>query len=305
MKTKLLVLVVLAIITAGLVFSMSALGQESYNIPQWIKNNAKWWSEGQISDSEFIKGIQYLIDNNILQVNNAGSNELTKQAQELQYYRAFNLYNYLTYEHYKVWFTLPSLYYFEYRDNPNDHVPATVTDTKLSNVYYLAGMNSWGDVKFIADQLRKISGNDDELFANLVMQMVHQLKYVPTLYTKFPTEVFVEGSGDCDTLAVFAATVMYAGGLDVVILDALVPSSPESTQLKGGHALVGVKLSQVQDVNGPWYEDLDKGRYYLAEATWPLDKQYLDPWQYQVGFGYVGDNPWKDKIKIIDYVYSP
>ncbi|MEX0657098.1 MAG: AN1-type zinc finger protein [Nitrosopumilaceae archaeon] len=35
-------------------------------IPIWIKNNALWWSEGNIDDSEFVQGIQYLINNYII-----------------------------------------------------------------------------------------------------------------------------------------------------------------------------------------------------------------------------------------------
>ncbi|MDE1767475.1 MAG: peptidase, partial [Thaumarchaeota archaeon] len=34
---------------------------ESFKIPYWVKNNAKWWSQNQISDEDFIKGIQYLV----------------------------------------------------------------------------------------------------------------------------------------------------------------------------------------------------------------------------------------------------
>ncbi len=37
-------------------------------IPQWIRNNAKWWSEGSISDGEFLKGMQYLAQQGIIQV---------------------------------------------------------------------------------------------------------------------------------------------------------------------------------------------------------------------------------------------
>ena len=37
-------------------------------IPSWIKNNAKWWSEGSIGDSDFVKGIQYLIRIGVIQV---------------------------------------------------------------------------------------------------------------------------------------------------------------------------------------------------------------------------------------------
>jgi len=39
-----------------------------YGIPDWIKNNAKWWADGQISDDDYIKGLQYLISQGILKV---------------------------------------------------------------------------------------------------------------------------------------------------------------------------------------------------------------------------------------------
>ncbi len=35
-------------------------------IPDWIRNNAKWWSEGQIEDSDFVSGIQFMIKENIM-----------------------------------------------------------------------------------------------------------------------------------------------------------------------------------------------------------------------------------------------
>ncbi len=35
-------------------------------IPDWVRNNAKWWSNDTISDSEFVKGIQFLIDEKIV-----------------------------------------------------------------------------------------------------------------------------------------------------------------------------------------------------------------------------------------------
>ena len=30
-------------------------------VPDWIKNNAGWWAEGQIDDQTFVNGIQFLI----------------------------------------------------------------------------------------------------------------------------------------------------------------------------------------------------------------------------------------------------
>jgi hypothetical protein len=303
--------IIITALTCSIVLGLSlSVSAQENSIPSWIKNNAKWWSDGQIDDEAFISGIKYLIENDIMTIetngnSDASSDELTKQAEELVYYRMFTLYDYKSQQTYKQWFTIPSLTYFQYRDDPSWHVPALVDDKVTAN-YYSYSMGTWQDVQIIAGELRTISGNDDELFANLVMQMVHQFKYEPTLYTKTPIEVFVEGSGDCDTLAVFAATVMYAGGLDVAILDAHVPSSPESTELDGGHALVGVAID-ADDWTENWYTDLENGkRYYLAEATWPDEGLLMDPWEYtDGGYGTVGANPWGENIDILGGTLPP
>jgi tetratricopeptide (TPR) repeat protein len=38
----------------------------SQEIPAWIKNSADWWSQGLISDDDFIKGIQFMVENGII-----------------------------------------------------------------------------------------------------------------------------------------------------------------------------------------------------------------------------------------------
>ena len=35
-------------------------------VPAWVKNNAGWWAEGQIPDSAFLQGIQFLIKEGIM-----------------------------------------------------------------------------------------------------------------------------------------------------------------------------------------------------------------------------------------------
>jgi len=47
--------------------STSMAGQLN-EIPAWIKNNADWWSQGLISDDDFVKGIQYLVEKGIIVV---------------------------------------------------------------------------------------------------------------------------------------------------------------------------------------------------------------------------------------------
>lgn len=38
-------------------------------IPMWIKNNAGWWAKGQIQDSDFVDGIQFMIKEGIMVIN--------------------------------------------------------------------------------------------------------------------------------------------------------------------------------------------------------------------------------------------
>jgi hypothetical protein len=37
-------------------------------IPGWIKNTAKWWHDGQVGDNDFVKGIQFMIQNGIMKI---------------------------------------------------------------------------------------------------------------------------------------------------------------------------------------------------------------------------------------------
>ena len=44
----------------------SGFAQEDTQIPTWIKSVAGWWANGEISENEFLSGIEYLINNNII-----------------------------------------------------------------------------------------------------------------------------------------------------------------------------------------------------------------------------------------------
>ena len=37
-------------------------------LPDWIKNNAKWWSNDEIDDNTFVNGVQYLVEHDIISV---------------------------------------------------------------------------------------------------------------------------------------------------------------------------------------------------------------------------------------------
>ena len=65
---------------------------EENTIPYWIKNTASWWSKNKVSDDEFILGIGYLIENNIIKVNAEVNSELLQKDLER---KAWNFDRYL------------------------------------------------------------------------------------------------------------------------------------------------------------------------------------------------------------------
>ena len=48
--------------------SSDAKASDNNKIPDWIKNNAGWWADGQIDDSSFVEGIQFLIKENFMKI---------------------------------------------------------------------------------------------------------------------------------------------------------------------------------------------------------------------------------------------
>ena len=113
-------------------------------------------------------------------------------------------------------------------------------------------------LKPIADSLRSVYG-DDEDFANGVLMVVHQIPYEASAPQKFPVETLAENVGDCDLFSFVAASVMMAGGLDVVLL------FYESEE----HMNVGVSLSHAPDDarSSATYFSYNGQRYYVAETT--------------------------------------
>ena len=113
-------------------------------------------------------------------------------------------------------------------------------------------------LKPIADDLRMIY-IDDEDFANGVLMIIHQIPYVESAPQKYPVETIVENEGDCDLFSFIAASVIKAGGLDVVLL----------LYEEQSHMNVGVHLSQEpEDARFPiHYYSYEGKRYYVAECT--------------------------------------
>jgi len=118
-------------------------------------------------------------------------------------------------------------------------------------------------VKPIAENLRNLTADkprSDEEFANAVLTIVHQIPYASG-DAKYPIETLVENSGKCDTLSLLAASIMKAGGLDVVLL-----------YFKEVHHInVGVHLPYSPHTTWWWLPptgyEFDGKKYWIAECT--------------------------------------
>lgn len=55
------------------------LSNQGFFIPHWIKNNAKWLSDGSITYDDFVKGIQYLLSQGIIQIPHSTNNTSSQQ----------------------------------------------------------------------------------------------------------------------------------------------------------------------------------------------------------------------------------
>ena len=196
---------------------------------------------------------------------------------------------------------IPAWTYLNRKLNTSRQIPYFGAEYEQLQSYFIGAVSSWREdwpIQSLASQLRAISGDDDEFYANLVLQVVHQLFYNVTDYTKYPIETLVEGSGDCDTLAVLLASLLEAGGLDAVILLGYVKGAPEE-EFGETHALVAVYLPEMPDdfprenYSKITYNGKD---YWLMEPTWfNTEEQFskqgyiIFPWQYEYVGSAVGD----------------
>ncbi len=113
-------------------------------------------------------------------------------------------------------------------------------------------------LKPIADDLWTIYSNEED-FSNGVLMIVHQISYVESDPQKYPIETMIENEGDCDLLSIVAASIMKAGGLDVVLL----------LLEQYDHMLVGVHLPESpKDARSQvYFYDHEGKKYYVAETT--------------------------------------
>ncbi len=261
---------------------------------------------------------KFLYENKVIEINDLQDNFnlindtlglFEKQTREVLYFAMLPIYNYKTDEYWYAWYKVKSGDYYNYRFDVETHTPALLED-RVTEEIILKTANSWSDpesdvIEEMANDLWQVCNGDEEVFVNLAVQLVHQMCYNVTSYTKYPIETVVEESGDCDNLAVLTASILLAGGFDVIILLVRTES--------GGHCMLAVSLDSPPDDlfdygrSNHWYYEYNDEKYWLIEATWgdPGGGGWIDPATpdacYYVG-AFVGDNPW-DSLEIVSVVH--
>lgn len=149
-------------------------------------------------------------------------------------------------------------------------VPPSLYDYYLNKSHLITSEREYAKfvtpdaVRTIAENLRKTTPNtvyNDEAFANSALALVRQIPYSVSA-RKYPVEAMVENSGDCDVLSFLAASIMKAGGLDVVLL--------VYRRLPGSHMNIGVNLPYKPlsiPETAPVGFEYDNKTYWVAECT--------------------------------------
>ena len=113
-------------------------------------------------------------------------------------------------------------------------------------------------LKPIADCLRQVY-QDDEGFVNGALMIVHQMNYLETQLGKYPAETLVDSVGDCDIFSYVAASIVQAGGIEVVLLD-----YEEKAHMNIGVNLQNPPENAREEVYKFEHDDKD---FYIAETT--------------------------------------
>jgi hypothetical protein len=195
---------------------------------------------------------------NIFPVFSLNSNFITEtERKDTKFYKrtfVFHTYNGSTKLSHKLYVSIPVLLYDYYMNQKHD----------LFNIAEYSNYITPNIFKTIAENVQKITNTDshkDEAFANAVLEIVQQMQYNSS-DVKFPIETLVENSGDCDPLSILYASIMKAGGLDVVLF--FYTTSPIT------HVNVGIHLDKdpiYQIGKNPFYHEHKGKKYFTVETV--------------------------------------
>lgn len=181
---KVLVAGIFAVIGIGLVFSFNVSADEGL-LPPWIKNTALWYGQDQVSDTEFINALQFMIDNDIIQI--------SKQKQTISDSGDF---------------------YVTYDSNPNSYYEYSAKDWLVDSEYFELQIDYLNDVFKLPHDVEILlteCGVSNAFYDYQTKQIIMCYEFVDSAYYDFETYYQPElQSGEItdDDIGIFAFDVI-------------------------------------------------------------------------------------------------
>ena len=66
---------IIALVLSFSIFVLIIPNTFAESVPEWVKNTAGWWATDQISETEFVNAVEFLVKENIIQVNVSQTSE--------------------------------------------------------------------------------------------------------------------------------------------------------------------------------------------------------------------------------------
>jgi len=76
---NIIVMICVALVLSGIILIPNALAE---NVPGWVKNTAGWWATDTISETEFVNAIEFLVKENIIQINVSQTSETSQSVPD-------------------------------------------------------------------------------------------------------------------------------------------------------------------------------------------------------------------------------
>ena len=73
---------VIALVLSFSIFVLIIPNTFAESVPEWVKNTAGWWATDQISETEFVNAVEFLVKENIIQVNVSQTSETSDGVPE-------------------------------------------------------------------------------------------------------------------------------------------------------------------------------------------------------------------------------
>ncbi|SVC72943.1 uncharacterized protein METZ01_LOCUS325797, partial [marine metagenome] len=73
---------IIALVLSFSIFVLIIPNAFAESVPEWVKNTAGWWATDQISETEFVNAVEFLVKENIIQVNVSQTSETSDGVPE-------------------------------------------------------------------------------------------------------------------------------------------------------------------------------------------------------------------------------